>query len=452
MSGATPPLFSPQKQDSPFPPMLLKHPSASWRLTYEDGAANGPALLESQGAPLFHDMHCRLDAVADHGLPSTASHVRKGGCAVFRSTELFRHPAPVEVAQTQRLSANLLRLTYDISWKDANTPLKEGLEVGSLRLDGAWEKYLALSTPGEAQAAPAWKPLPRTPEEATLVLSPIPVVLLLEDQKGRRLEYGLGDDLWRWQKGLNGEFLHGTGRLVLSRDAQGLLLRRYVTFCDPQEEERLAARKQEEDPRFRASVDEEGNPIPAKAVPVSCPEKRAYRFHSYLAWSEPLLAGAPPLPSPPLELSCTPQGIQGLRELAPASPLCLSLDLAALPIPPHGRRNGEAGAPPCWESRPFQSLFRRCLRQLASLAPAGTLVLKGATPGWCSLPTHLARSGAPLPHWDLPALLECLVWARQALPEEWTIRVLPGAGVWALLPSLSALGAPSGFRNAPEEK
>ena len=254
------------------------------------------------------------------------------------------------------------------------------------------------------------------------------------------------------QKGLNGEFLHGTGRLVLSRDAQGPLLRRYVTFCDPQEEARLAARKQEEDPRFRASVDEEGNPIPAKAVPVSCPEKRAYRFHSYLAWSEPLLAGAPPLPSPPLELSCTPQGIQGLRELAPASPLCLSLDLAGLPIPPHGRRNGEAGAPPCWESRPFQSLFRRCLRQLASLAPAGTLVLKGATPGWCSLPTHLARSGAPLPHWDLPALLECLVWARQALPEEWTIRVLPGAGVWALLPSLSALGAPSGFRNAPEEK
>ena len=432
--------------------MLLKHPSASWRLTYEDGAANGPALLESQGAPLFHDMHCRLDAVADHGLPSTASHVRKGGCAVFRSTELFRHPAPVEVAQTQRLSANLLRLTYDISWKDANTPLKEGLEVGSLRLDGAWEKYLALSTPGEAQAAPAWKPLPRTPEEAPLVLSPIPVVLLLEDQKGRRLEYGLGDDLWRWQKGLNGEFLHGTGRLVLSRDAQGLLLRRYVTFCDPQEEERLAARKQEEDPRFRASVDEEGNPIPATAVPVSCPEQRAYRFHSHLAWSEPLLAGAPPLPSPPLELSCTPQGIQGLRELAPASPLCLSLDLAGLPIPPHGPRNGGDDAPPCWESRPFQSLFRRCLRQLASLAPAGTLVLKGATPGWCSLPTHLARSGAPLPHWDLPALLECLVWARQALPEEWTIRVLPGAGGRALLPSLPALAPPSGFRNAPEEK
>ncbi len=431
--------------------MLLHHPSASWNLTYGDDAVGGPLLLETQGKPLFRAMHCALDGQPEAPLTqSVASYVRKGGCAILQSKGTFPGQAPVEILQTQRIAANTIRFTYDITWKAEGAPLKQGLELGSLRLEGNWTRYLALSPREVAQTPPEWRPLPQDLDKTPLVLAPIPTVLLLEDQEGRRLEYGLGHDLWRWQKGLNGEFLHATNRLTLSRDQEGLLLQRHVAYCDPQEEARLAARLQSTPP-FAADPE---SGAPGRPVPVSCPEKRQYRFQAYLSWSEPALAPQPLSPeSSPLELTCTQQGgLQNLSQAIPEGvPPCLVLNLATIPFPQnsHVERDATPGAPPCWESRAFQALFRRCLRQIANAGAEGTLILKGVAPGECQRASHLARRGEALPHWDLSAILETLAWARQILPETWSLRA-DVAAPWDLLPSLSVLGAPSGFRHAQE--
>ncbi len=431
--------------------MFLSHPSASWTLTYGDDTVIGPLCLETQGKPLFRAMHCALDGRQEAPLtPGAPSAVRKGGCAIVQSKGTFPGRGPVELLQTQRIAGNTIRLTYDISWKAEGVPLNQGMELGSLRLEGNWVRYLLFSPGKVLQETPEWQPLPQDLEKTPLVFSPIPVVLLLEDQEGRRLEYGLGQDLWRWQKGLNGDFLHATNRLTLSRDREGLVLRRHVAFCDPQEEARRAALLQS-DPRFAADP-ESGRE--ARPVPVSCPEKRQFRFQAYVAWSEPALSPVAPVPPGAKELTANTQGIQNLSQAIPeGAPPCLLLDLSAISFPPasHVGRAGEPMAPPCWEGRAFQAVFRRCLRQIANAAPQGTLILRGVFPGECQWPSHLARRGASLPHWDLPAILESLAWARQLLPEAWTLQVDEKAP-WTLLPSLSALGAPSGFRHAQEQE
>ncbi len=444
--------------------MKLTHPGATWRLRYDDGAAAGPRSLETQGTPLFQDMQCRVDGMDDTRLSQTkARHFHKGGCAVFEGSGEFSRGIPMGVRQTQRVAANTMRVTYDVKWPKA-TSLKEGLELGSVKLAGEWRQYLAVTTGGAARA-PQWQDLPQDLKAAPLRLSPIPEILVLKDAQGRRLEWGLGDDLWRWAKGLNGEFLHAKGELRLEALPQGgLFLRRFVALCDPGEEARLA-KLLEKDPRFlppvnakapEAGVDENADdsaaptPVQTPEIPVSQPEARVYRFSAYLAWSEPALTPQPPA-KPPVELSVSENGLDGkaLAALAADGAPCVALDLATFPLPIQGRRNAKKDAGTCWESRPFQNLFRRCVRQLAQSSASGALILRGVAPGWCDVAAHETRKGKAA-HWDLPAILETLAWARQALPVGWTIQA-PVEGVWSELPSLSALGAPSGFRNGDGE-
>ncbi len=444
--------------------MELTHPQATWKLLYDDGAAAGPRSLESQGAALFQDMQCRVDGVDDARLSQTkARHFHKGGCAVFEGSGEFARGIPVGVRQTQRVAANALRVTYDIKWPKA-TSLKEGLELGSAKLAGEWRRYLVIA--GENAPEAQWKDLPQDLKAAPLRFSPIPEALVLEDAQGRRLEWGLGDDLWRWNKGLNGEFLHAKDELRLEALPQGgLFLRRFVALCDPEEEARFA-KLLEKDPRFLPPMPEEdaaeagadddataatGVPaVKAPEIPVSQPEGRVYRFSAYLAWSEPALT-SPACAASPVALSVSESGLDGkalaaLKEEG-AVP-CVALDLSDFPMPVQGRRNGDKHASACWESRPFQNLFRRCVRQLAQSSEGGVLVLRGVAPGWCMTAAHETRKGQAL-HWDLPAILETLAWTRQALPSAWVIQV-PLEGIWKELPSLSALGAASGFRNGEE--
>ncbi len=442
--------------------MELTHPQATWKLLYDDGAAAGPCSLETQGAVLFQDMQCRVDGTDDARLSQTkARHFHKGGCAVFEGSGEFARGIPVGVRQTQRVAANTLRVTYDIKWPKA-TALKEGLELGSAKFPGEWRRYLAVTSENASDAQ--WKELPQDLKSAPLRLSPIPEVLVLEDVQGRRLEWGLGDDLWRWNKGLNGEFLHAKGELRLEALSQGgLFLRRFVALCDPEEEARFA-KLLENDPRFLPPAPAEdaeadaaeasGEPgaapaVQAPEIPVSQPEARVYRFSAYLAWSEPALISQVTAESP-VVLPVSENGLDGkaLSGLCEKGAPCVALDLAGFPLPVQGRRDGDKNASACWESRPFQNLFRRCVRQLAQSSEGGVLVLRGVAPGWCVTAAHETRKSQAL-HWDLPAILETIAWARQALPAAWVIRV-PMEGIWKELPSLSALGAASGFRNGEE--
>ncbi|MCQ2402646.1 MAG: hypothetical protein MJ202_02830 [Lentisphaeria bacterium] len=419
--------------------MELTHPTASWTLEYTDGRASGPRKLEAEGATLFSFAHCRIDKVSDDDLDTRKFHLfRKGGCAVFEGEGDFTQGAAAHLRQTHRIAGNTARLTYDLTWPK-NTSLKSGLELGSVVLAGFWQRYFVV-TEKNCNAAVDWKEIPKE-TAAPIVISPLPEIIVLEDAKGRQLEWGLGDDLWRWQAGLNGEFLHATSRLELSSAGNRLTLRRFVSFCDP-EAEAAAAKKLASDPRFQPK--EEGAPAPE--IPVSQPEARSYRFNAYFAWSAPDLIPNFNLAKDAKCPAIHPQNgfaradLEALGE-APK----LELDFAKMPMELAAHRNNDSSALPCWESRAFQAGYRKLIRQLADYAHEGVLVLKNMTPGWCNVATHEARRGK-LVHWDLPAILDTMAWTRQILGDGWTI-IAPQTGIWNELPSLSASGAETGFRN-----
>jgi len=419
--------------------MELTHPTASWTIEYTDGRASGPQRIESQGSTLLSFVHCRIDGVNDDDLaPKKVRHFHKGGAAIFEGEGIFSQGAPLKLRQVQRVAANTIRMTYDLTWPK-DTPLKKGLELGSVVLAGAWKRYF-LVTPDATQAD--WQELPE--DSSTVVLSPIPTAIVLEDAKCRRVEWGLGDDLWRWQKGLNGEFLHATGRLELSRNGNRLTLRRYVAFCDAIAEAK-AAEALKNDPRFQGKPDEDGN-YPEPKVPTSQPEARNYRFSAYMAWNEPDLVVDYSLAEKATPVAIDPKaGLNRVALEALGEAPCLKLDMAALPVDANARRNGDKNALPCWESRTTLACYKKALRQLAEYAKEGTLVLENFTPGWCNVASHETRK-ANADHWDLPAMLETMVWTRQLLGEGWTI-LAPQKDIFLEMPSLEALGTTSGFRN-----
>lgn len=415
--------------------MKLNHPNADWIIEYTDGRAVGPRKIESQGSTLLSFVHCRIDGVNDDELDTRkVRHFHKGGCAVFEGDGEFPS-AQVRLKQTHRIAGNAIRATYDLTWPKA-TPLKSGLELGSMVLAGAWKKYFVVnadSTDAE------WIQIPE--ELSTpLVIAPIPAAIVLEDAKGRRLEVGLGDDLWRWQKALNGEFLHATGRLELTRSGNRMTLRRYVAFCDAAAEAKAAAALAK-DPRFMPGEDG----APAKEVPVSQPEARNYRFTSYLAWSAPEIEQDWSVKNDARTIEFDKNGelVRADLEAIGESPK-LALDMASMPIDDSSRHAGKENAMPCWQSRKTQSLYRRVIRQLANFSQEGTLVLKNLTPGFCDIAVHESRR-ANAEHWDLPTIIDTLAWTRQILGTGWTI-LTPQEGIWKEMPSVSALGAPTGFR------
>ncbi|MBR4519214.1 MAG: hypothetical protein IKO65_09465 [Victivallales bacterium] len=429
--------------------MEISHPQASWTLQYEEGRGTGPQKLQIAGKTLFSFMHCRIDDVSDDAVSSTRSHhFHKGGLAVFEGEGVFTQGPAAKLRQTHRIAANTVRMTYDLSWPKA-TPLAKGLELGSVVLSPSFQRFFVVA-PGID--APAWRKIPATGEPA-VSLSPLPTAIVLENERGVRFEYGLGDDLWRWAQGLNGEYLHATSRLEISRTTGGrVALRRWVAECDSALEQKLATaattKLQQEILKRRQELVAQGetpDDKPLPTVPVSQPEQRDYRFTAYFAWSQPELITAVPEGIVPQEVKLNAKGEFSCENLSALddSPALL-LDLAKLPATTQARRADKADAPLCWESNQAQNLYRRIIRQLASRSSKGTLVLQNLAPGWCDTGSHENRKRSAR-HWDICALLDQIAWTRQVMGADWTI-VAPQNGLWAELPSLACLGTESGFR------
>ena len=425
--------------------MEISHPSADWSLQYEDGRGTGPQKLQLGGKTLFSFMHSRIDDISDDALESKRSHhFHKGGLAVFDGEGVFTQGAKVKLRQAHRIAANTVRLTYDISWPKA-TSLVKGLELGSVILAPSFSRFFVVDS---KQSEPKWRELPSVGQPA-ISLSPIPEAIVLENPNGVRFEYGLGDDLWRWAKGLNGEYLHATSRLELSRTSGGRVsLRRWVAECDPVLEEKLAAaateKLQQAVLKMREALGRDEDDTPLPTAPLSQPEARAYRFTSYFAWSQPELIPVVPGGEAPVSLTFNQQGEldrSGLENCGDKPSICL--DLAKLAASVEAKRKDGLC---CWESNQAQNLFRRAIRQIAAYAAEGTLVLQNLHPGWCDTGSHENRKHAAR-HWDICAILDQIAWTRQTLGPAWTL-VAPQNGLWAEMPSLACLGAESGFRVA----
>ena len=437
--------------------MELTHPQAAWQLTYDDGRAGLPQALALDGSLVCRDIHNAIDGMTDaHARVEKKHHYRKGGNALYEATAAFPNGAVIRL--TTRTAGNCQRQTSDLVWPQA-TRLNTSFELGSVSLEGPWKRYFAVMQGDDLKAPPAWKDLPQK-EGSALAFDTLPAVLVLEDGGGHRLEIGLGDDLWRWQKALNGSFLSARQSLTLQRQGNAVVLRRFLAQCDAQAEEAAAAERtrvaQAAAERERAArmarrraegeeITEEETPVAVPPSPVSQPEGRAYRFESYLAWSAPALlpdkvalAAAVPLP-------LNKKGALDRAALEALGPEpAVALDLTQLPLVEENRR---PDGMPCWKNRRVQTLYRHIIRQLTAYASKGVLRIDGGfTPGWCACGRHVNRPGEAA-HWDHDALVEAAVWTRQILGDEWVVAA-PQVGLAAEMPSLQAPFACTGFRGS----
>ena len=437
--------------------MQLTHPKANWQLNYDDELAAMPTALTIDGRPICSELHNAIDGVTEaHARTEKTHHYRKGGCALYEAAAVFPNGARLQL--TTRTAGNCQRQTNDLTWPQ-KTSLHDSLELGSARLDGAWKRCFAIMQGDDLQKAPAWRDLPQE-EKASLTFDALPAALVLENADGLRLEVGLGDDLWRWQKAMNGAYLSANQQLIITRHGDGLDLRRLLVKCDPKAEEAAAAertrlaqaaaekKRAAEMARRRAEGEEpaeEEEAQPDVESPVSQPEGRPYRFESYLAWSANTLATGTDAVSAATAVPLNKRGALDRADLEKlgAEP-ALALDLTQLPL---AKENCRPDGLPCWKNRRVQTLYRHIIRQLAAYAPKGILRIDGGfAPGWCDCGRHVSRSGTFV-HWDHDALVEAAVWTRQILGDEWIIAA-PQSGTAAEMPSLQALFAPTGFRGA----
>ncbi len=438
--------------------MQIIHPLAHWQLTYDDELAALPQGLALYGMPLCGALHNAIDGVTEaHARAEQTHHYRKGGCALYEAVAVFPNGARLQL--TTRTAGNCQRQTNDLLWPQ-KTRLRESFELGSARLDGDWKRCFAVMQGDDLQKAPAWRELPQE-KGASLTFDALPAALVLENADGLRLEIGLGDDLWRWQKALNGAYLSANQQFTITRLADGLALRRFLAQCDAAAEEAAAAertrlaqlaaekRRADEAARRRADGEEEADaeeaPVAVPESPASQPEGRPYRFESYLAWSAPALAADAAAWAAAVPVPLNKHGALDRAALeALGDEPALALDLTQLPL---AKENCRPDGLPCWKSRRVQTLYRHIIRQLAAYAPKGVLRLDGGfAPGWCVCGQHVKRSGS-VAHWDHDALVQAAVWTRQILGDEWVI-VAPQSGVAAEMPSLQALFAKTGFRGA----
>ncbi|NMA42358.1 MAG: hypothetical protein GX946_03150 [Oligosphaeraceae bacterium] len=387
----------------------IAHPEADWSAEHEHSYAGGLLHLSAHGNILLSNFHCRYDDMDSSTMTVDKSRCfRKSGAAVCLN-ESHTPYGGLSFKQSLRYTANYIRVTHDLNWPK-QSELRRSLEIGSAQLPGHWHKMLLfdIGTPGYCEH----ELLPGT----ELCLDSLPLAMVFYNQQGQALEIGSGNDLWRWQKGLQFSEGQANGKIVIKITEEALQLQRKVSL----------------------------NQGETALLPLA----REYRFTSYIAWSCPTLGT-----KLPAELQfCRPKMEPGkglkMQDLSQCgSKPAISLDFSQLLLPRQAARNLSEGL--CWESKITQKFARRIIRQLADLAEEGYLLIEtGIFPGLCQDPVHCSRK-EPALHWDLVAILDFCSWMRQKMGEGWRIKVqVPEP--WCKLPSMSCLGAINGFRNQEE--
>ncbi|MGI6354535.1 MAG: hypothetical protein ACOX6W_05500 [Lentisphaeria bacterium] len=397
------------------PTMMTIQLPGGWLLRHSPKTCGGPAELAWDGKAVLRDFQCRFDGLSDAAFTTRASRFyRKGGQSVASCEGQVSPLSGNALRQITRYGANAARVTWDLSWRK-DTVAKIGVEIGSATLIGAWRRVLVIPdfaawTSGQAAQ---WHDL--TPGK-TLVFNPIPLAVVCERDDGVQIEFSMGFDVWRWQRGL-GDFGPDRTGVALAVSDQEMTFQRQI---------------------LRGGED-------------IMPEAREYRFCSQIAWRAP--ASVEPAAFPPatqLEFQATGGGLAPLPTVDADGVLSLALDFAAMPVASVARRDDGSGLP-CWESNVTQRAAHRAIRQIAAAGTTGFLRLDGLTPGGCQDGSHCDRKHGAA-HWDLQGILTFANWARQCLGDGWTIAAPQPDDPWRLLPSLADPLAVTGFRTSIDEE
>ncbi len=397
------------------PTMMTIQLPGGWLLRHGQKTCGGPAELAWNGKTVLRDFQCRFDALTDAAFAvRTVRFFRKGGQGVASSEGQVNPLTGNALRQITRYGANAARVTWDVAWRK-DTAAKIGVEIGSATLVGVWRRVLVIpdfAAWANGQTA-QWHDLQ---PGKTLVISPIPLAVVGERDDGVQVEFSMGFDVWRWQRGL-GDFGPGSSQVAFTVNDQDVTFQRQI---------------------LRGGED---------VVPAA----REYRFCSQIAWRAPAPAAPAAFPpAAPLAFQADGNGLAALPAAGSDGVLSFALDFAAMPVAPSARRDDGSGLP-CWESNVTQRAARRAIRQIAAAGATGFLRLDGLTPGRCQDGSHCDRKHGAA-HWDLQGILTFAAWARQCLGDGWTMTAPQPHDPWLLLPSLADPLAVTGFRTSTDEE
>jgi hypothetical protein len=291
-----------------------------------------------------------------------------GSELMFETVNTIPFGAEPEIRRKIRISEGLICCAMDMVMR-ASCPLTT-LSAGGIVISGGFRK-IGLILPPQKGSEPAMqesRDWPEIKEDEVLFDAPYPPLGLTLTAEKERLDWMIGDDLWRWT---NAERIGGgKARFVITKKEQGL---------------RMEWKLFEKTP-VRSDEDE---PVPG----------RNWRLTWAAAWT------ALPLP----------------RKKRAAR----VFDLGAFDWPENARaaaslKKNKTLQPGCFCSMAVQNTLKKWIRSNWDEAKDGMVFeLKNVQPRYCVNASHVDRPKfKSLPHWDMMSILEFRRWAGRLLAKK----------------------------------
>ncbi len=357
------------------------------RIAFSPGTAAGPEEVAIGSTPIVGGCFCRFGALTDaapvidsfhHWRKNIVHNVEIRGFIPFASQIAFRHifhNAPGYLAAITDITV------------PRRTTLSGRIEIASVTLPGAWHAVTGIGCDANSiLTATRREKITGAPGAVIATWAADTVALIFEKSCGRRIEIGIGSDIWRWHMGFCPE--QDGVEIELTAQDDGLVLHRIVSRPD------------------RDFV----------------PAPRRYRFSWYMAWSDGHT------PSPPddrkavgpvwssdgdIDFESTQRRI---KNAPPGTVLAIDFETLQWNAGIHRRHAGHGhDEKPCFAANRTLVRCRRIIRQIAAL-DAGPFPVQvgGLAPGICDHGRHILRHGKKL-HWDLPAIMQLATWTRQCI-------------------------------------
>ena len=288
-----------------------------------------------------------------------------GSELMFETVNTIPFGAEPEIRRKIKISEGLVCCTMDMVMR-ASSPLTT-LSAGGLVISGDIRKFRLILPPqkGTEPAVQEFREWSETKEDDILFDAPYPPLGLTLAAEKERMDWIIGDDLWRWT---NAERIGGgKARFVIKRQDQGLRME-WKIF------EKTPAKNREDEP------------IPG----------RNWRLTWAVAWTRL------PLPRKKKAAEIFDMGSFDWPDSARAAA---------------GLKNQGNSHPGCFCSVAIQNTLKKWLRSHWDEAKDGTVFeIKNIQPSYCVNAAHVDRAKLKsLPHWDMMSILEFRRWGSRLL-------------------------------------
>ncbi len=279
---------------------------------------------------------------------------------------------------------NILKVTTDVRMK---APVVGNIfSIDDLVIQGNWKKFAVINMSGGNRLNNKLEWHKISSEDSVIYDSDdLFGVLLLESEKGIRLEIGTGFDIWRWNIAEKTEGV--VGNLKVESANGEIIVKRNVMTSEAE---------------FK---------IP----------KRDWRFNWYLSWD------------------CGEKKSGEKKDCAD----CFSIDQFEWSEAGTVKASGIYEDSPCLHSKAAKNRLRKWLRSIINKVEGKEVKLVDLNPGICENSAHLEKSKIDkLLHWDLSDIIDFWFWGnRQLRRKESSLTIFSAKEeIFSELPSFSVMG------------